>query len=310
MTYETSGLWERSDLEDIIARVTIGLWEKFDKLNNRLEKIARLSPSLINKIKEKGIYVPPSDRIVYAHNELDVTVDGLPTFATAATFIDYKITSAETARGVIPSYVQIYALKRIDRLPQGCFVRGVNSRNLPAYCLTSLAPNHEHGLSGANFYLVIHNNMMLEASYMSDEYNPVTKRRHKRMIHPSLLDANIRTAEEIVTLEGLGWHSAIEIQAALTYQVYSDRTNLWNVRATDSETNTVFGVYEQQIQSLFYARELPTTQSGRKRPILHWVKAHQRRMKEGCEIDIEQHLRGIRSFEMNGTRFEIIRPQQ
>ena len=90
---------------------------------------------------------------------------------------------------------------------------------------------------------------------------------------------------------------------------YSDRKYLWNVAATeDGERKATFGVYEAQIKSLFYSRSAPNTSIGRKRPILHWVRSHTRRMKSGIDVDIEKHLRGVDRFEMGNTVFHITRP--
>jgi hypothetical protein len=88
----------------------------------------------------------------------------------------------------------------------------------------------------------------------------------------------------------------------------SDKKHLWNVTANEGFAKATFGVYPEQIKSLFYSRELPMTETGRKRPILHWVRSHRRRIKEGIEVDIEKHLKGINEFVYNGTKFIITRP--
>lgn len=93
-----------------------------------------------------------------------------------------------------------------------------------------------------------------------------------------------------------------------TLQFYADRKHLWNVAAREKDARALFGVHEEQIKSLFYARSLPLSKTGRRRPILHWVKAHQRRIEAGVDIDIKKHLRGIEGFEMNGTLFSIESP--
>ncbi len=96
----------------------------------------------------------------------------------------------------------------------------------------------------------------------------------------------------------------------------ADRRHVWNVATGEPlsdishKTPLVLGVSKEHIKSLFYARSLPITETGRKRPILHWVTAHQRRLKEGLEIDIDRHLRGISSFEMEGFSFEITSPRK
>ena len=102
--------------------------------------------------------------------------------------------------------------------------------------------------------------------------------------------------------------SLFTVVANSTLQFYQDRRFLWNVVAKENNSKATFGVYEEQIKSLFYSRELPLTETGRKRPILHWVASHQRRMKNGIDIDIEKHLRGCNEFIYQGTKFTITNP--
>ena len=110
----------------------------------------------------------------------------------------------------------------------------------------------------------------------------------------------IPDSDEILVTDMLG--------VSLTIGLYEDRKYLWNVTAKESSAKATFGVYPEQIKSLFYARELPMTETGRKRPILHWVAAHNRRIKSGIDIDIEKHLRGVNEFVYQGTKFSITRP--
>jgi|TARA_Y100000310_G_scaffold7556_1_gene8267 hypothetical protein len=100
-----------------------------------------------------------------------------------------------------------------------------------------------------------------------------------------------------------------EMIADLIISGYEDRKRLWTVKASGAERSAAtFGVHVEQIQSLFYARDAPLTAAGRKRPVLHWVEAHQRRMKNGTEVAIPAHVRGVTDFVMEGTRFEITSP--
>lgn len=99
----------------------------------------------------------------------------------------------------------------------------------------------------------------------------------------------------------IGWASAI-------IGFYQDRRHLWNVVANEGKAKATFGVHPEQIKSLFYARDLPMTETGRKRPILHWVNAHKRRIEKGYEVDIDKHLRGINEFVYQGTKFTITQP--
>jgi hypothetical protein len=96
----------------------------------------------------------------------------------------------------------------------------------------------------------------------------------------------------------------------------ADRKYLWNIRTMEplndwcdyGQAIVDFGVEEEIVKSLAYARSLPLTATGRKRPILHWVQAHLRRIKSGIDIDIRKYLRGITDFSMGEINFSITSP--
>lgn len=93
----------------------------------------------------------------------------------------------------------------------------------------------------------------------------------------------------------------------------NDRKYLWLVETKEKITNKTyakvqFGCDQEIIKSLFYSRSTPITSSGRLRPILHWVRAHKRRLKSGIDIDITKFLRGIEEFEMGNLHFQITQP--
>lgn len=95
--------------------------------------------------------------------------------------------------------------------------------------------------------------------------------------------------------------------------LYNDSRYFWNVCARERfseelEARVIFPVDESHVKSLFYARSVPMTASGRLRPILHWVQCHKRRIQKGIDIDIKQHLRGITEFVMHDVSFEITQP--
>jgi len=109
-----------------------------------------------------------------------------------------------------------------------------------------------------------------------------------------------------------GWSASL-----LPYIVslHNDRRYFWEVSATEPFTEgfdakAIFSVDESYIKSLFYARSIPMTASGRLRPILHWVSAHKRRLEMGVDIDVRKHLRGIDAFAMHGVNFRITEPRK
>lgn len=93
--------------------------------------------------------------------------------------------------------------------------------------------------------------------------------------------------------------------ASIVLNSWADKVNTWSIVAQESDAKCEVGVEVEQIKSLLYARTLPLTVTGRKRPILHLVASHRRRMKEGIDIDISQYLRGIEKVEIGGTIFTV-----
>lgn len=108
------------------------------------------------------------------------------------------------------------------------------------------------------------------------------------------------------------WHGSL---LAYAVSIYNDRRYFWEVTATEEfwdeyPAKAMFSIDEEYIKSLFYARSVPLTATGRLRPILHWVSSHKRRLKEGIDIDVKKHLRGIDSFVMHGVNFGITEPSR
>lgn len=102
---------------------------------------------------------------------------------------------------------------------------------------------------------------------------------------------------------------------AYTVGMHNDRRYFWDVQTTENFLEKMpakahFSIDKEYVKSLFYARSMPMTDKGRLRPILHWVRSHKRRIKEGIDIDIDKHLRGIDAFEMHGLNFQINAPRK
>jgi hypothetical protein len=102
--------------------------------------------------------------------------------------------------------------------------------------------------------------------------------------------------------------------AAAALQTVPDFRFLWTVETAervlgnDQTTPIRLGVTVDVVRSLFYARTAPMSEAGRRRPILHWVQAHQRRTRLGTSVDIAKHMRGVTEFEMGGFPFRITEP--
>ena len=119
-----------------------------------------------------------------------------------------------------------------------------------------------------------------------------------------------------VLIDGVTWQNYSETSISHASRVVGaidDARHLWSSTAEESvlggtKTKIRMGMTIEQVKSIFYARSLPLTDTGRKRPILHLVSAHKRRIKEGIDVDINKHVRGLDVVSMHGMTFKIRPP--
>lgn len=294
MTMIQNEYWKREEFEDLVARGLISMYE------NKIQKECFKVPSFIKpnekdiiQLKSMGAYFPPNDRIVHTH-EVDVINDGFPKEASFAydPTEDYK--SRKKKDLLKGEYFRLGYLRLIDKAPPGI----LNFKGLKyfgghkVYKFLSFSACHETDVHIMKSYVSINQNGKV--------YDTFARKQDGKL--QTVAHGSIDLDNESITSD-IGWTTS-------TIGFYQDRRYLWNVTANEGIAKATFGVYPEQIKSLFYSRELPMTETGRKRPILHWVAAHQRRLKNGIDIDIEKHLRGINEFFYQGTKFVISRPMK
>lgn len=224
----------------------------------------------------KGFYLPCTDRVVFS-GQVDLTNDRIPSYAGIVLFS--------------PESGPVFCIsQKRARLPQGI-------SNIPFTTPCSLTlmfkertrdraarKMEEAEIAVSNFYFSISGGGAI-----------VPARR------PFFEDG-----------ESAGLSAAFCQIAAATINAEEDKRHIWLV-GTEEETIGVktplqLGVDAEQVKSLFYARSLPVTETGRKRPILHWVRSHKRRLQDGIDVDIAKHLRGVEAFDMGGFSFRITQP--
>lgn len=221
-----------------------------------------------------GFYLPCVKRISLL-GQVDMKNDRLLDYAG---LVNYAIDGGD---------IGFVSMRKIGLLPMGWaqIHRGTN------YAFTMLYKRDEKTFKGAKQPI----GMMVRYLTVADDGRMLPAHR-------------LNSAPSVATV-----NRAVAATAAITLNLNNDARGLWNVRVAESvmgswKTPLRLGTSAEHVKSLFYARQAPLTESGRKRPILHWVRAHQRRIKEGIDIDVMKHLRGIEQFEMDGMEFEITQP--
>jgi len=229
-----------------------------------------------------GLYLPCVKRVTYSQ-QVDQRNDGLPDYA--AVFDVYRKDS-----------VFVHQVRRMARFPLGVAAPAPGAKFKYICWERSAALNrHEKRFFDNEGDVLVG----------FDSYLTVTP--NDRVVHG--LSTRTKWRRDPM------FNAATTVWPAMVFNAWADRRYLWQVRTQDHvinhlETPLTLGVAEEHVKSLFYARNLPVTETGRKRPILHWVRAHARRIAEGVDIDVRKHLRGITEFEMDELRFQIISPHK
>lgn len=309
--------WDVESFEDEIAEALIALYEQ--KLSRRAKKVAsawRLSESNIYRARRCGAYIPSAERIVWpylwAHGEVrepngdnergvlanDVLSSGYhPDVATYGVDpnLDFPSDSFCVSLSSDPnretndpdsilSYRNIFLVEPVASHPRGLIRTGGGQ----LFRMSMIAPNVDGQIQGQ----VVH--------FSIDKLGRIC-----------VMD------EKYLTPSGTASMSAVECGtvfgyahlAATALQWNADARLHWKIEAVERDAKASIGCKREEVKSLLYARSLPMTETGRKRPILHLVAAHRRRMKSGVDVDIDQFLRGVREVELNGTLFRVHPPE-
>ena len=233
-------------------------------------RASRITPGIIEGIRNAGPHMPGKDRIVLPHTiGFDLDNDPLPERACIS------IPGEEEGR-------QIGYLRRMNGV--------VSWRDLAA----------------------------LDVARMPDDmpwYRVTYLFTKRRALRGCTVWCWIDAAGKVRLADSPGLDTATDNTASMedmistTLQAQADRRFCWEIAADEGFAKASLGCTAEEVKSLLYARQLPVTATGRKRPILHLVAAHRRRMKEGIDVDIKPFLRGVAEVTMDGTQFKVRAPQ-
>lgn len=296
--------WEKEEFEDLVARGLITMYETKIQKHKDAHKVFQFNDKLLSDIRKIGCYFAPEDRVslhnhvpgtsILSENQpIDMINDGLPNNGILCSSIEGNKEDEDSMRK--DSFLEIYYIQQVDKLP-----KPIQSDQWGKFYKVVQVWARNELLEGHVNHVVIDKNGNTKGTYWYRSfYDPI-----RGITKGQKVDARFCQSKE----ESLRAESINTVIASSTIQYWQDRRFLWNVTANEGIAKATFGVYPDQIKSLFYAREMPLTETGRKRPILHWVSAHHRRMKSGIDIDIEKYLRGTNEFIYQGTKFIITRP--
>lgn len=279
-----TAFWTKEEFEDRLIRGMLAIYDyrwNFEFPESQYDPHTRFTAQDWKFIRALGVYFPPKDRL-YLYGAVDLLNDGLPDYA----LLSFVRTPETNNNDTIPSYLDIHSVKKINR---------IEPPFLPKF-----------GVAKYQTYSIY---LRPDGGCVYRKWPVVIDREGNVHVCDRVLP-NPPYGRTIIKLKKFDPRDYERVTgvASFTISGWADRRHFWNVQATDGVQKVLFGAYQEEIKSLFYARQLPITASGRLRPILHWVRAHRRRLKNGVDVEIEQYLRGTDTFEMDGFQFRILRP--
>lgn len=279
-------LWTTDSFEDSVAAALITCFE------TRIKKNKGAGPNTLTNermglIRRIGPYIPSNDRFIIAPSttgvgdwEFDVTNDPLPILGC--------IGFTRTQQAPPNEYGGFF---------QTTYIRKVTS-----------LPKTWHKRSGGQLYEIII--AASENSFIEGDRSFFCITKEGKVVACEQrfeIAGRYKTSHDLTTPEKE--LKGREARASIALQFIADSRYCWTIEARESNCLARLGSMPEQIKSLLYARSVPLTETGRKRPILHLVAAHQRRLKNGIDIDITGFFRGVQTVEIGGTYFTV-RPAQ
>ena len=241
----------------------------------------------LSHYRKTGAYVPGRDRIIFSSkngpDSFDVVNDHPPVSGLLGYIPREKVEPDE-----YDGYFAVSGFKRINQLPKGWFVKqkGLMYEQTKMYA-------QDKGLIGEKSYFTLTNSGEIAPCDFSVECRNTFGKTIK--VFGCDIDQDIA-------------HNT-RIWASVALQFIADSRFCWMIRAEECRAKVTIGCMEEEVKSLLYARTLPLSETGRKRPVLHLVESHKRRLRNGVDIDIISFLRGTQKVEINGTVFTVFPPQ-
>lgn len=279
---KTTDLWAAEDFENKVASALIACYETKLRPSKGMPKQWHIGESTMSAIRLSGPYIPAGDRVVAsvgpgAYN-LDLDNDFVPEAGIAA----FRRPADHIARkDNVEGYIHILYFRREAVLPH-------NWKRLSGgkiFSLRSVTPGAKGIFGDVRYFTVSDGGEVLACDF----YGFPAAGEFMSKADPALY----RNTTEL---------------AFFAMQWVIDRRFCWAITAKETSAIAHVGCAQEEIKSLLYARSLPMTATGRKRPILHVVEAHKRRMKSGTDVEVGTFLRGQQAVEIGGTMFHVNPP--
>ena len=283
--------WQQEDFEETVNAALIACFESKIKKNKGVPPHDNLKEKHLQLFRSTGPYMPSKSRFVYCDvakdfGFFDIKNDKLPDIGCFGfNNIPHQKDRAEDEYN---GYFTCMLIRKTEHLGK-LWHRKANGA---LFEMLVLSFGTDSKISGERRYFTVKPNGEVVSCF--------AQTNNVKGSLPGVRQSMVQTEPEILH-QTQQW-------ASLTLQFLSDKRFCWSITAQEEKAKAELGCMYEEIKSLLYARNLPLTATGRKRPILHLVRAHKRRLEKGIDIDIKEFLRGTRQVEMNGTKFTVNPP--
>lgn len=290
--YDAEDFWSTDEFEDSVAATLVACFETKVKRWRGAAPPDRLTDKNLSIIRAQGPYIPGKGRLFMIPGEIKrkfefpMTERGVP----RSGFISYRPTDViKDGLGWNDLYLNMAYCRKTSSLGKWWHRNGPGS----LYELFTMFAKGD-GITGWRSFFTIDKH---------GEITPCTQAIPE-------LSFGVATGKPRQLLQTTGSESIqTSMLASLSLQAQDDRLCSWVITAQEQGAKAHLGCDREEIKSLLYARSLPMTATGRKRPILHLVEAHKRRLRNGTDIDVTGFLRGQQSVQIGGTLFTVRPPE-
>ena len=278
--------WEDGEFEESVSAALIACFESKIK-KQKAPASARLDDDSLRQARIRGLYLPSNSRVIYDPRDttsFDTINDTLPELGCLALRKEN-----DGIEGNYNGYIHLMSFAKKAELPKNFYARGRGT----LYQMDYMTPSNDF-VDGEKVYFTVSKDGNIRACSAFVGAQGENGKAH-----------------QVLTQEQIEPHTLVQIEqnACVALQYLADKKFCWTITAKESIAKATLGCMMEEVKSLLYARSLPMTETGRKRPILHLVESHKRRMRNGTDIDVTSFLRGQQTVEIGGTVFSVNPPK-
>lgn len=280
--------WTEDDFEDTVAAALIACFETKPKKNRGAAPADRLTEARMAVLRAEGPYIASKSRLALGPSDdggwhFDMVNDQLPLKGLHA-FRPGGLVAQDNPN----AYLCAHYIRQAKALGQYWH----KQKNGTLYEMLTMSAENDGVHGERRFFTVTKQGEVVACTQrMADN-------RWGSMFGEKV---GVISHDETWLRETTAW-------AAIALQFLADKRYCWTITAKEKAARAHLGCMSEEVKSLLYARTLPMTVTGRKRPILHLVESHKRRMRNGTDVDVSAFLRGQQKVEIGGTVFTVMPP--